>query len=192
MSEHLGLLFGLNFEKPLSEQVAGMRVNPPDPIPKAILQALIAEDYEINELVDACLPRPRRAVSRDDQLGEPRNDIVLVAGEKLRFVGIVRLRLRSGRVERTAAVKARLRIGEGPLHEAWKLRRPGRERQSSQHLTTFQILTSHERPPSSRRRISEILRPITVHVSCYLLLCDYCEAFSESAFLKVVRTYHAT
>src|SRR5215468_11759123 len=33
MSEHLGLLFGRNFEKPASEQVAGMRVNPPDPIP---------------------------------------------------------------------------------------------------------------------------------------------------------------
>src|SRR5215510_1787850 len=104
-----------------------MRVNPPDPIPKAILQALIAEDYEINELADACLPRPRRAVSRDDQLGEPRNHLVLVAGEKLRFVGIVRLRLRSGRVERPAAVTARLRIGEGPLHKSRKLRRPGRE-----------------------------------------------------------------
>src|SRR5215475_15843919 len=152
MSEHLGLLFGLNFEKPATEQVAGMRVNPPDPIPKAILQVLIAEDYEINELADACLPRPRRAVSRDDQLREPRNDLVLVAGEKLRSVGIVRLRLRSGRVERPAAVTARLRIGEGPLHKARKLRRPGRERQRSQHLTTFQILTGHERPPSFQRR----------------------------------------
>src|SRR5262245_26432544 len=169
-----------------------MRVNPTDPIPKAILQALIAEDYEINELANACLPRPRRAVSRDDQLGEPRNDLVLVAGEKLRFVGIVRLRLRSGRVERPAAVTARLRVGEGPLHKARKLRRPGRERQRSQHLTTFQILPCHQRPPSFRRRISKILPPITVHVSCYLLLCDYCEAFSESAFLKVARTYHAT
>src|SRR5262245_27603487 len=167
-----------------------MRVNPTDPIPKAILQALIAEDYEINELADACLPRPRRAVSRNDQLGEPRYDLVLVAGEKLRFVGIVRLegivrlRLRSGGIRRTAAVAARLRIGEGPLHKARKLRRPCRERQRSQHLTTFQILPCHERPPSFRRWISAIPPPITVHASCYFTVMRLLRSVFRKRFLK--------
>src|SRR5215813_3607760 len=50
MSERLGLLLWRNFEKPASEQITGMRVNPSDSVPEAILQIRVAEDHEINEL----------------------------------------------------------------------------------------------------------------------------------------------
>src|SRR5262245_40477165 len=86
VGQPFGLPLGRDFQKPASEQVTGVRVNPPDSIAEAVLQTRIAVDDEINELADALLPRSGRAVSGNDHLGEPRNDLVLLAGEKLRFV----------------------------------------------------------------------------------------------------------
>src|SRR5262245_40360445 len=89
MREHPGLLFRRNLHKSAPEQVAGMRVNPSGPVTKAILQIWIAEDYEIDELADAGFLRSRRGVRGDDQLAESRNDLVFIAGEKLRVIYVL-------------------------------------------------------------------------------------------------------
>src|ERR1700758_2021581 len=132
--EQGSLLRRCQLYKSFSPGLLSMGVQPCEPHAKSVLHLRIVRDHEINELRDAGLVGARRAVARDDDVGQPLDHGVLRSREKLRMIH------RWLDLQRRVADMA---AGECPLAEARKLRRGRRCPQYAQHFPPSNPLSGH-------------------------------------------------